>query len=123
MACATMFARDKMVTEWPVQLSLVPGWQQACATVGLGHLESGDRMVVSYPTARIRQHLTNKLAEWTGQVAPVGDDLRKPYAEERNLEELLAENLGNVRIDATPKLSPLLFSWLEILNMRGREHN
>ena len=63
-------------------------------------------MDVSYSTARIRQQLENKLADWTGQVAPVGDDLRKPCGGERNLEDLLAENPGHVHVDATPKLNP-----------------
>ena len=37
-----------------------------------------------------------EVAEWTDALAPVGDDLKKPYAEERNLEALLVQNLEMV---------------------------
>ena len=37
-----------------------------------------------------------KVAEWTDPLSLVGDDLKKPYAEERNLEALLVQNLEMV---------------------------
>ena len=38
----------------------------------------------------------SEMAEWTDPIAPVGDDLKKPYAEERHLEGLLVQNLKMV---------------------------
>ena len=38
----------------------------------------------------------SEMAELTDPIAPVGDDLKKPCAEERNLEGLLVQNLEMV---------------------------